>query len=139
MKKTIFLFIVALSVLAFSCKEEKKVDTTQMKKVMAIHDEVMPKMSTIGSLVGELSSKEDSTAMGLKYQDARKDLQEAHKSMMDWMKGFGDRFDYDEIHNGKELTEEKKKWLDEEEIKVNALKTQINESIEKAQKLMSKN
>lgn len=139
MKKTLFLFVATLSMIAFSCKEEKSENTTQMKKVMAIHDEVMPKMSTIGSMVGELSSKEDSTAMGLKYLDARSDLQAAHKSMMNWMKGFGDRFDSDEILNGKELTEQKKKWLDEEEEKVNALKDQINESIKKAQKLLDKN
>lgn len=136
MKKTTFLFVLALSIIAFSCKEEKSTDTTQMKKVMAVHDEVMPKMGTIGSMVGELSSKEDSTAIGQKYKDARKDLQDAHKSMMDWMKGFGNRFDSDEILNGKELTEQKQKWLDEEEEKVNALKDQINESIEKAQKLL---
>lgn len=139
MKKTIFLFVITLSMIAFSCKEEKSTENSQMKKVMAIHDEVMPKMSTIGSMVGELSSKEDSTAIGLKYQDSRKDLQDAHKSMMDWMKGFGDRFDSNEILNGKELTDEKKKWLDEEEEKVNALKAQINESIKKAQKLLDQN
>jgi len=138
MKKYLFSFLV-LCLIFISCKEEKNADTTQMKKVMAIHDEVMPKMSTIGTMVGELSSKEDSTAMGLKYQDARKDLQDAHKSMMDWMKGFGNRFDSDEILNGKELTEEKQKWLDEEEEKVNALKVQINESIDKAQKLLNQN
>jgi len=138
MKKIIFLFVATLSMIAFSCKEEKSTNTTQMKKVIAIHDEVMPEMKTIGKLVGDLSEMEnDSTEMGKKYKDARKDLQAAYKSMMDWMKGFRDRFDYDEILNGKELTERKKKWLDEEEEKVNALKNQINKSIEKAQKLMS--
>jgi len=128
--------ILTICLLIISCKEEKKTEPSQMKKVMAIHDEVMPKMGTIGNLVGELSSKEDSTALGIKYLDARTDLQDAHKSMMDWMKNFGDRFDPDEILNGKELTEQKQHWLDEEEVKVNALKVQINESIEKAQKLL---
>ena len=136
MKKYLFAIIVAGIILS-SCKEEKRADTSQMKKVMAIHDEVMPKMSTIGSLVGKLSELEnDSTAMGKEYEEARIELQDAHKSMMDWMKGFGDRFDSDEILNGKELTEQKQKWLDEEELKVIALKTQINESIEKARELM---
>ncbi|MGI9549914.1 MAG: hypothetical protein ACR2MT_01840 [Aurantibacter sp.] len=134
-KHTTLLFIFCA--LLMSCKEEKKADTTQMKKVMAIHDEVMPKMSTLGNMVGDLSEKEDSTEIGIKYTEARKELQDAHKSMMDWMKGFGDRFDSDEILNGKELSEEKKKWLDEEEEKVIALKNQINESIEKAEKLLN--
>jgi len=136
MKKYLFAIIVA-GIIPSSCKEEKRADTSQMKKVMAIHDEVMPKMSTIGSLVGKLSELEnDSTAMGKEYEEARIELQDAHKSMMDWMKGFGDRFDSDEILNGKELTEQKQKWLNEEELKVIALKTQINESIEKARELM---
>ena len=103
---------------------------------MAIHDEVMPEMSTIGKLVAELKPKADSTEMGIKYGQAMKDLQDAHKSMMDWMRGFGDRFDSDEILNGKELTDQKKLWLDEEEEKVKALRDQINNSIKQAQELL---
>ena len=34
------------------------------------------------------------------------------KYMMDWIQGFGSRFDSDEILNGKELTEQKQIWLD---------------------------
>ena len=65
-----------------------------------------------------------------------KDLQIAYKAMMDWMNGFGDRFDSDEILNGKELTPQKQEWLNEEEEKVNALKKQINSSIERAEALL---
>ena len=125
-------------VIFMSCKEkEKKSESlTQMKQVMAIHDEVMPKMGTIGKLVGELKPKVDSTETGIAYEMAMKDLQAAHKSMMDWMKGFGDRFTSDEILNGAELTKEKQMWLNEEEKKVIALKKQINTSIENAEKLL---
>ena len=132
-------FILLLMVLlTFSCKQEKKTEgPSQMEQVMAVHDEVMPKMGAIGKLVGELNEKVDSTETGLKYQAAKRDLQAAHKSMMDWMQGFGDRFDSDEILNGKELTAEKQQWLKEEEEKVNKLKEQINTSIENAEKLLS--
>ena len=125
-------------VFLFSCKEKKEAEDTltQMKEVMAIHDEVMPKMGTIGKLVAELKSKVDSTESGIAYEVAMKDLQAAHKSMMDWMKGFGDRFTSDEILNGAELTEEKQIWLNEEEEKVIALKEQINTSIKNAEKLL---
>ncbi len=109
-----------------------------MEKVMAIHDEVMPKMGKLGKLVGELKAKVDTTEMGQKYEVAMKDLQEANTAMMDWMKGFGDRFDSDEILNGKELTEEKQQWLDEEEEKVKVVKEKINGSIERAEKLLNK-
>ena len=103
---------------------------------MAIHDEVMPQMSTLSKLVGELKSKADSTEQGLKYAAAMEDLQDSHKAMMDWMQGFGSRFTSDEILNGAPLSEEKQEWLDEEEEKVIALKKQILESIEEAQDLL---
>lgn len=132
-------FFMALAVVLFlSCKEEeKKPETlTQMKEVMAIHDEVMPKMGTISKLVSELKPKVDSTETGMAYDKAMKDLQAAHKSMMDWMKGFGDRFTSDEILNGASLSEQKQEWLNEEEMKVKELKLQINNSIDKAEKLL---
>ena len=126
--------------MALSCKEEKKTtesqETTQMEEVMAIHDEVMPKMGVLGRLVGKLKAKVDSTEQGMVYEKAMKDLQAANNSMMQWMQGFGDRFDSDEILNGKVLTEQKQKWLDQEEEKVKALREQINSSIEKAEALL---
>ncbi len=126
--------------MALSCKEEKKTtesqETTQMEEVMAIHDEVMPKMGVLGRLVGKLKAKVDSTEQGMAYEKAMKDLQAANNSMMQWMQGFGDRFDSGEILNGKVLTEQKQKWLDQEEEKVKALREQINSSIEKAEALL---
>lgn len=110
-----------------------------MKDVMAIHDEVMPKMGTIGQLVSELDQKITNDTSSNDYVTAKEDLKAAHKAMMDWMKNFGDRFDGDEILKGKALTEEKQKWLDEEETKVKALKEQINSSIEQAQDLLKNN
>lgn len=109
-----------------------------MEMVIAIHDEVMPKMSTISKLVSELKPIVDSTGTENEYAESMKELQEAHKSMMDWMRGFGDRFDYDEIQNGKELSPEKQEWLDEEEVKVKALRDQINSSIANAETLLEK-
>ncbi len=124
--------------LIFSCKtENKKPDQpTKMQEVIAIHDEVMPKMSDISKLVAELKPMADSTEAGMKYMTAMKDLQAAHRSMMDWMQGFGSRFDSDEILNGKELSEEKRTWLLEEEQKVIQLREDINGSIERAEALL---
>lgn len=141
MKKNILIIASLFVVIVTACKEEKKEETAstenQMKKVMATHDEVMPKMGQIGRLVGKLKSKVDTTATGTEYGKAMKDLQDANTSMMDWMQGFGDRFDSDEIMNGKELTPEKQEWLNEEEEKVNAVKEKINSSIERAEALLS--
>lgn len=136
MKKIVFLFI---SLVFFACnekKEETNTKPTQMQTVMAIHDEVMPKMGKLGRLVGQLKEKVDTTAQGMVYQEAMKDLQKANMAMMDWMKGFGDRFDSDEILNGKELSPQKQEWLNEEEVKVKELKEQINSSIARAETLL---
>ncbi len=131
------LVTIALSTFNTSCKEEK--EFTQMKQVIAVHDEVMPKMGQLGKLVGELKGMEnDSTDVGKQYKEARMELQDANKAMMDWMQNFGRRFTPDEIMNGAALSEEKVKWLDEEEEKVKALRKQINSSIENARNLLAK-
>jgi len=136
MKRIIFFLIIGFFL--FSCKQENKDATnpTQMENVMAIHDEVMPKMGTLAKYTAELKAKVDTTEMGKQYEAAMKDLQQANKAMMDWMMGFGDRFDSEEILNGKELTLQKQEWLNEEEDKVKALKEQINSSIARAEELL---
>lgn len=137
--KNAILILTLVALFLTGCKEVKEdPELTQMEQVIAIHDEVMPKMSTISKLVSELKPKVDSTEMGIEYAAAMKDLQDSHKSMMDWMQGFGGRFDFDEIQNNKALSEEKQAWLDEEEEKVKALKEQINTSIAKANRLLGK-
>jgi len=139
MKNFHLVLILACVTFLISCKEEKKVaeGPTQMEEVMAIHDEVMPKMGKLGSLVGKLKPVADSLGAESPHAQTMRDLQKANESMMDWMKGFGDRFDSDEILEGKILTPEKQKWLDEEEDKVKAVKEQINTSIEKAEILLN--
>ena len=138
MKSQLLLFLSFF--LVISCKQEKKVEnkTNQMEEVMAIHDEVMPKMGKLAKYTAELKAKIDTTEMGQNYEAAMKDLQKANKSMMDWMRGFGDRFDSDEILNGKKLSPEKLKWLNEEEKKVKALREEINSSIAMAEELLGK-
>lgn len=132
-----FLFILFLTFIS-ACKDSpQKSDTpSQMKEVMAIHDEVMPKMGDISKLVATLKSKVDTTESGKEYEKAMIDLQNAHKEMMDWMRSFGDRFNSDEILNDAALSPEKLKWLEEEEQKIKKVKEDINSSIENAEKLL---
>ncbi len=136
------LFLATLLASGISCKD-KATDApdageTRMETVIAIHDEVMPEMKTIGQLVGLLKPLADSTEAGKPYQAAMEDLQASYKSMMDWMQGFGDRFTYEEIMEGKPLTSQKKEWLEEEEIKVKAMRDEVMGSIERARELLKK-
>jgi hypothetical protein len=137
-KRILPLVIMALGLVSgFSCKGEKE-PPTRMNQVMAIHDSVMPRMSEIGRLVARLKPLADSTAQGQEYEKAMRDLQEAHTAMMDWMKVFGERFDYDEIMQGKELTPQKQEWLLEEEVKVKEMAEKVNNSIANAEAVLKK-
>lgn len=138
MKRINILIPFLILCLVYSCKEEKKSDAiSQMKQVIKIHDEVMPKMGTMANLAGQLSSREDSTEIGMRYKAARKDLQAARDSMMAWMQDLGNKFDTDEIMNGKELSDQKQIWLNEEEQRIKAVRDHINLSIEKAENLLN--
>jgi hypothetical protein len=137
MKKLVLLLSAIAISLTLSCKDSKKKETpTQMQQVMAVHDEVMPKMSTIGRLISKIDEKIQETDSTETLLNAQAELKEANIAMMDWMKGFGNRFESDEIMKGKALTEEKQRFLDEEEAKVKALRDQMNASIEKAEELL---
>jgi len=138
MIKRVFLILLISTLTLVSCKTErskKDVKFTQMENVIAIHDEVMPKMSTINTLVSKLKIVPDSL-QNETHRSAISELETSHNSMMDWMKVFSTRFNSDEVLRGKELSEEKQQWLDEEEVKVNVLKKQINESIKRAELLL---
>ncbi len=139
MKRFLTLLVVLIVVLTSCNSGSKHKDTpTQMEVVMSIHDEVMPKMGIVGKLAKELKVKIDSTENSEEYEKAMKDLQEAHKAMMDWMKGFGERFNHEEILKGKPLSTQKKIWLNEEEIKVKVMRDKVNNSIKNAEKILGK-
>ncbi len=134
-RKIPLALILGMAMLLGACGEEKK-PPTRMEQVIAIHDSVMPEMNTISRLVGRLKPLADSTETGQPYRKAMEDLQEAHTAMMDWMKGFGDRFDHAEIMEGKELSAEKQEWLKEEEEKVKEMADMVNRSIARARDLL---
>ena len=137
MKKILLMIVMAMTAFVTSCKEEN--DSKQMNQVMAVHDEVMPKMGQLGKLVGELKEKEnDSTDIGKSYKEARMELQDANQTMMDWMQNFGKRFTPDEILNGAALSDQKKQWLNEEEEKAKAMRDKVNSSIANAENVLGK-
>lgn len=136
LKSTLALLIVITIVNCKNNTNEAPAKNFQMQEVLAIHDEVMPKMGTIGSLIDQIDEKiKNSDSLDVLVK-ASQDLKDSHTGMMDWMKGFGERFDSDEILKGKALTAEKQGYLDEEEIKIKALRDQMNSSIQNAQELL---
>lgn len=91
--------ILFISAAVFSCSVEKTQDCQTLEcyrqirydSVIAIHDEVMPKLSTIASLQKELQeakeSETDSSRIVL-LDEAMMELQDADEAMWVWMRQF---------------------------------------------------
>jgi len=142
-----FCFI-SLALAFVSCKDDNKQkegsqqqqvndSSAQMKEVMAIHDEVMPKMSQLNAMIVKLEAEVDSTtARGQEAATIVFELQDAYKSMMTWMKDFSLVFTTEEIMDGSELSDQKKELLNQEEEKVKIVREEINGSLEKAKSFL---
>jgi len=143
MKKIFFLLFTSLLLLNCTTptpKEKKEYDQ-KIEDVLAAHDEVMPKMSTLSNLISKTEAKQDTTSVGETYKNANKDLKSAHDFMMEWMRDFGDKFP-NALKDTTYTQEEYKKRLPklEAEVKeVNEMKDAVNNSIEQAQKLLENN
>ena len=135
MKKIIPLIYILMFLVSFSSYAQ---ESTPMQQVITAHDEVMAKMPNLVKLINALHPKADSTKSGQKYQLAIADLKASNSSMMTWMQGFGERFTADEMLKGKELSDEKKIWIAEENKKIEVLRKEVNSIIKKAEKLLDK-
>ena len=132
MKKCFFLFLFFVISLSAISQE-----ATEMQQVMTMHDEVMEKMPKLVRLVNNLQTAAQKNGDDSKYERAIENLKAANNSMQDWMVGFGQRFDADEMMKGKKLSAEKKAWLQEEKTKILAVDREIEKSIKKAEALLN--
>ncbi len=134
--KILPLFIGLLLIVSCNSlsKEEQEYDVI-MQNVINVHDEVMPKMGELSSLIKSLENKKDTTTLGKTYAKAQLDLKSSYDFMMNWMSDFSTKFPYDEKVK-KENVAAKIILLKEEEIEVNKLKNQINSSIKNAKELL---
>ena len=111
MKKILFI----LSLLLFACQTSQKeeVDLKALKEeVLAIHDEVMPKMGdlrrTRKTLMLQADSIKDTDSLrAAKFLIASDSLDVANESMMNWMRNFEPEFTGSEEEIFKYLTDQK--------------------------------
>jgi hypothetical protein len=142
MKKIVILLSLITS-LAVSCKGEpsklntktKAINPYTMEGVMAVHDEVMPKMGQIAKLSSALKPLADASPEGPEAK-ALEDLKVAHEAMMTWMKEIGDTFTHEEIMKGAALSDEKKEALRIEADKIAEVKDLMLKSIANAEALL---
>lgn len=144
MKKTYLLTATLLtSLLLTNCQKSDNTEQVEQmtEKVLAVHDEVMPRMEEIMTLKGKVSTRIDSLSKiapataNLKNQAEEgiainKALTEADSLMSDWMYQYnGDTL------KGMEKGEAQV-YLDAQMSKISAVKEKINVSIGRANKYL---
>ncbi len=144
MKKT--LLLIFSGIFLVSCGENQKASKEKqhydesIDEILEVHDDVMPKMGTLSSLIEKTEAEIDTTERGKEFEKANKNLKEAHDFMMTWMKNFGDKFPNALLDTtySKEEYKKREPILSAEKEEVKEMKDRVNESIEKAQELLTK-
>jgi len=147
MNSKVLLLLVSFSLTLVSCANNAKQtnenqavtieedESYSMKAVMAVHDEVMPKMGEISLLIDRLKPLADQNPDS-PYANAMKELQNSHKAMMDWMGDIGEAFTSDEILKGAPLSADKKARLKVEAERIAAVKDLMLRSIDEGKRLL---
>lgn len=139
MKNTLLIFSLILVTFACGTADQKKVESLE-NEVMAIHDEVMPKMGEIMNLKDELASnlkKIDSTSADYASVKQVTDslsylLTASDNSMMDWM----DEYNADTL---KSITPaESEKYLLDQKSKIAQIKENTVKNIDAVKKYLNK-
>ena len=134
------LAIVAISVTACTNPKEKEKKELE-EKVMAVHDEVMPKMGSIQSLQETLKQMIETAAQDTVMVDSafiaaakaqHTELEEAHNAMMDWMAGYTPP-------SNEQSVDDAVSYLREQEQSVSAMAEKMKSAIANAEKFVEKN
>ena len=103
--KILHLNFIVILFFAVSCGEKKQTESKTdalLDKVMAVHDEVMPKMSDIMRLKKELNAKVDELLAAGEDENSNKitelkkaieNLDNSNEGMMSWMREFDRNFE----------------------------------------------
>ncbi len=138
MKYTFYLYFLFLFVFA-SCGEQKKSAKDKLyDKVMAVHDEIMPKMGDIMKYKKQFNEKMN--ALIEESEEANADkidelkvaiayLENSHDEMMDWMHGFSGDF--------KEMTKKEiLEYLNGQKKKIEKVGIATNNALKNAEELL---
>ncbi|WP_028375907.1 hypothetical protein [Leeuwenhoekiella sp. MAR_2009_132] len=133
------LVVISIIITAISCNNNTELQdqyNSLFKEVIAVHDEIMPKMNELTQLQEQI--KNDTTASPKLKNEALKKLQESDDRMMSWMHSFTDSYVKQRIPVSKMSTQELEsgiKGLQTELEEVTNLKEFTYESLETAKKL----
>ncbi|MFC5625133.1 hypothetical protein [Algoriphagus winogradskyi] len=138
MKRTILFLILSSFFVINACGPKGPSENELLREeVIAVHDEVMPKMGQLKSLerkalekVEELESEssEDSSRIQ-EYKALAYDLNHAHEAMFIWMRQY-------EPKDGDQSPEEIKKYLEAQMELVTEVNVEMKEALAKADELL---
>lgn len=131
--RSYYLFFVLL--LVFACSRSKKDNISFLKgEVMALHDDVMPKMGELYKTQKQLLTMADSMAsdslMAAKYRELAATIELANEYMMDWMRNYKPEF--------KGTDDEVITYLKAQKESISKVKTDVLESLEAGKKVLNK-
>jgi hypothetical protein len=130
MKKIIIPIFLFISLSA--CDKKADNQKVMIDEVMAIHDEVMPKMDEIMALKSSLDSASKVSPDSVKARELSTALETADNEMMDWMEEYNP-----DLMKGKS-NEEITKYYADEKAKITTVKTLTDKSIEEAKAFLGK-
>lgn len=115
-----------------ACNKSEDKQKVMIDEVMAIHDEVMPKMDDIMTLKSSLDSAIKVSPDSVKAKELYSALDSADNQMMDWMQAYNP----DQVKGKSE--EEVTKYYADEKAKISSVKELTNKSIEEAKGFLGK-
>lgn len=139
MKRSILFLIFSSFFLVIACGPKAPSDNELLRaEVIAVHDEVMPKIGQLKSLerkalekVEELESEETRDSLKVQqYKALAYDLNHSHESMFAWMRQYAKSLDTPMTD------EEEKTFLDEQKVLVTEVNVEIKEALAKADELL---
>lgn len=134
--KKVILYSKPLAILfasmLMSCSKTEDKQKKMIDDVMAVHDEVMPKMDEIMNLKSSLDSAVRVSPDSLKARELYVNLDSADVKMMDWM----EKYNPDQV-KGKSA-DEVTKYYENEKNKITQVRELTNTSIEQAKIFLKK-
>jgi hypothetical protein len=118
------IILLAASLFIFSCSSSSNdsVDIPSLKaEVIAIHDEVMPKMGELRKVSKELRLAAEADSTKADWVETADQIAAANESMMVWMRGFEPNYEGTD--------EEIVNYLQDQKVKVEKVRDDMNGSL----------
>lgn len=134
MNKLFFLTLMMLTLAFTGCKQGSQNDqdsesdiSKSRQEVMKIHDDSMAEIGKLRQLTYDLEELSDNDPDSIKIKSVLISLKNADEAMMEWMAGYKEPSDNDELIS----------YFESEKIKITAVADSIYSSIDKAKSLLN--